>query len=136
MKVFAQTSDVGQLFITAPAIANTHTPLPRAFCFPACECEPRCPTATSHAAQNLPFCGSFLDMPCDILSEDVYRNPYAGRVMGGKTRQVWVWFFWGVGLGWNFFLSRKAWMYFLKTEDCKCSLIFSLSGHHYCFPPL
>jgi len=30
-----------------------------------------------------------------MLSEVIYRNPSAERVMGDKTRQVWVWFSWG-----------------------------------------
>lgn len=66
-----------------PAIVNAHN-------FPGLSVslrvnEPHYRTATSHTTQNLQFCGTILDMPCNMISEDVYRNSSTERVMGEKT---------------------------------------------------
>lgn len=81
--MFAQTSDIGQLLSMTPAIVNAQN-------FPGLSAslrvnEPHYPTATSHTTQNLHFCGTILDMPCNMISEEVYRNSYIERVTGEKS---------------------------------------------------
>lgn len=49
------------------------------------------PMASSFTVQNLFFCDGTTNMHCSLLSEDVYRNPYAEKLMDDTVRQVWDW---------------------------------------------